>query len=88
MPSSSGRFLYGQITIGTTATNLPVGKTVFGVLIKPDSNNTGKIYVGGKEVSTTNGYLVEAPLCIEVDALNKIYLISDTANQKIYYIGV
>ena len=88
MPSTSGRFFYGQITVGTTAVNLPGGRTVFGVLIKPDPANTGKIYVGGKGVTTTNGYLLEGSLCIEIDEQSKIYLISDTLDQKVYYIGV
>jgi len=88
MPSPSGRFLYNQMIIGTTITNLSSGRTIFGVLIKPDPDNIGKIYIGDSDVSTTTGYLLEGSLFIEIDEQSKIYLISDTPDQKVYYIGV
>ena len=83
---------YGQVTVGTTAVQLTSTSTPlnFGIVVKADSANTGKIYVGDSSVTTTNGYVLEAGegISFEIDDVSKVYVVADTDNQKVYWIGV
>lgn len=80
-----------QVTVGTSRTSLGSNTSLkFGVVVRADPSNTGNVYVGNSGVTTSSGYLL-APgdaISIEIDNVNKVYVIADTANQKVYWIGV
>jgi len=83
---------YGQVTVGTTAVQLTSTSTPlnFGIVVKADPDNTGNVYVGDSSVSTTNGYLLTPGegIAFEIDDVSKVYVVADTDNQKVYWIGV
>jgi len=83
---------YGQVTVGTTAVQLTSTSTPlnFGIVVKADPNNSGNVYVGDSSVSTSNGYLLTPgeSISFEIDDVSKVYVVADTDNQKIYWIGV
>jgi hypothetical protein len=83
-------FSYGQTTIGTTEVQLPAAACVKGVLVKALSTNTGIVYIGKTGVLATTGYELTAgeAVTIEVDNVNKLFAIADTADQKVSWIGV
>jgi len=82
-------FNHGQVTVGTSAVQLPSAAAVKGVLVKAHKDNTGTVYVGkDSAVSTTNGFELAPGEAIEVDNANKIWLIADAADQKVSWIAV
>jgi len=89
--STQPSFSHGQITVGTTATQLPSAPAVKGVLVKAHRDNTGKVYIGNSSsVSTTNGFELAAgeALTVEVNNANLIWVIADSADQKISWVAV
>lgn len=85
-------FSHNQVTVGTSAVLLTTTSTPlkFGIVVKADPNNTGKVYVGDSSVSTSNGYLLTAGegIAFEIDNASKVWVIADTDNQKVYWLGV
>jgi hypothetical protein len=65
-------------------------------MIRADEFNDGVVFVGSSASVTagsndaTDGMPIKAsePLTIEVNNANKIYLISDTPGQKVYWMAV
>ena len=85
-------FAYGQITVGTTETQLTTVSTPCrkGVLVKAISTNTGIVYIGKTGVTTISGYELTAgeAVSIEIDNVNKIFAIASVAGQGVCWIGV
>jgi len=85
-------FSYNQVTVGTSAVQLATSSTPlkFGIVVKADPSNSGKVYVGDSSVSTSNGYLLTAGegIAFEIDDASKVYVVADTDNQKVYWLGV
>ena len=85
-------FAHGQTTVGTIETQLITISTPCkkGVLVKALSTNTGVVYIGKSGVATTSGYELTAgeAVTIEVDNVNKVFGIADTAGQKVSWVGV
>jgi CxxC motif-containing protein/type IV pilus biogenesis protein CpaD/CtpE len=80
----------GQATIGTAAAAIGSSTALkSGVNVLSDPDNAGKVYIGPSGVSSSNGYLLQAGFdkFIETDNIADVYAISDTAGQKIYYLG-
>lgn len=81
---------HGQVTVGTSVVQLPDVSIPegFAVVIKAMGDNSGKIYIGGPGVSTSNGYELGAGdgIGLRVSNLNYVYAIADTENQKICWI--
>lgn len=79
-------FKAGHGTIGTTAakaSTLAI-RAVKGVKIKADLGNGNNVYVGhGSGVTSTNGYTLDAgeEVTIEVDSLDKVWVIGGVADQ-------
>jgi len=83
---------YNQLTVGTSATPLVTSSIplMFGVVVKADINNSGNVYVGDSSVSTSNGYCLTAGegIAFEIYDASKVYVVADTDNQKVYWLGV
>ena len=80
----------GQVTVGTSAVQLPSTNDEVGVTIKALAANTGKIYIGtSNAVTTATGFELTAGQQINSQLVNAntLYAISDTAAQKICYIA-
>ncbi len=61
-----------------------------GVRVKlPTSAGTANVFVGGEGVNLTNGYLLEAgdDVFIEVNTMNKVFVIAETTAVDVYAIG-
>lgn len=85
-------FNHGQTDVGTTAVQLTETPTacVKGVLVKAFSTNSGIVYLGKSGVTVDNGYELTAgeTVVVEVDNVNKVYVIASAAGQKVSWIGV
>ncbi len=85
-------FNHGQTTVGTTAVQLIAASTACkkGVLVKALSTNTGMVYHGKNGVTAGDGYELTAgeTVVVEVDNVNKVYVIASAADQKVCWIGV
>ena len=86
-------FTNGVASVGTSS--LQITTTSFtcskGVTVTADMSNTGTIYVGNStSVSTSTGFSLEAgdALFLPIDNPTKVYVISDTASQKVLYVAV
>jgi len=81
---------HGQVTVGTSVVQLPdvAIPDGFAVVIKAMNSNSGKVYIGGSGVSTSNGYELGAgeAVGLKVSNLNYVYAIADTADQKVCWI--
>lgn len=87
--SVAGTVTTAHITVGTSAVRATVAGTAPSatrkkLMIKPNKNNTGAIYLGASGVTTANGFEIIGPdrLEFEFDA-GDYFLISDTAAQSV-----
>lgn len=80
----------GVVTVGTSVTRLSNSSVHCRVvIIKADDDNSGNVYVGFDEnVTTSTGFRLKAGQGVElvINNLNKIYLIADSDDQKVYYV--
>ena len=84
-------FNHGQVTVGTLAVQLPSAGAAKGVLVKAHKGNSGTVYIGNSNaVSTTTGFELAAgeAVVIEVNNANLIWVIADTADQKVSWVAV
>jgi len=98
MPLPSGLFTTGAKSgIGTTAVQITTTSipSVFGVLVVADDANTDKVYVGPKGVTAgtadaTDGIPLSPgeSVTIEIDDANKVYVISPTAGQRVFFMAI
>ena len=72
-PTSVGSFIVGQHTVTTTGTTMSNADLKSGVRIKSDG---GQIFIGGSDVTTTNGYALgnEEEVFIDIDSMNKVFV--------------
>ncbi len=78
----------GTSAIQITTTSFTCSK---GVTVTADMSNTGTIFVGNSSsVTTSTGFSLEAgdALFLPIDNPTKVYVISDTASQKVLYVAV
>jgi len=94
IPQSFGTILgHGQTNVTTagTAVILCTSADTIGVLIKAKSTNDGMIYVGDSDVTTANGYILDAgePVSIALDhASDNIYINADTSSEGVSYLTI
>lgn len=94
---AASKFLTGSKTVGTAAVQLTATGTPLtrGVSIRAASSNAGKIYIGPASTVTalsaagTDGQELAAGerQFVPIDDLSKVFLISDTAGQKITFLA-
>jgi len=84
--------IYGAKTVGVAGTSeaLSSDAVEHGIHIKAMSSNTGEIYVGDVNVSSSNGYPLAAgeEVYLKLRDLSKVYLDTDTGGEGVKYIGV
>ena len=97
MEDLSPEFWTGSLAVGAAAVQLLPQKLAVlkGVQIKCDSTNTGLVYVGKSGVTaasadSTDGIELAAGegIFIPIKDVTKIYIISDTAAQEVYWMAV
>lgn len=85
-------FKAGHGTIGLTAAAAGLGfVAVKGVKIKADLANANNVYVGHDEnVSASNGFVLDAgeEVFIEIDSLEKVWVIGGAADQGYSYLVI
>lgn len=86
--TQGGTVLTEQLTVGTTRvaaqTTLSPGSTRVKLIIKASRDNTGRIWVGGVDVTVGNGMELIGPDRFEIDNNGSdFYVISDTAAQTV-----
>ena len=85
-------FFYAKILVGTV--RIRVKDDVYplqqGAVIKADNDNTGTIYVGREDVTSSDGFRLEPgeAITIEIDDLSKVYAVASMADQNIHWMGV
>ena len=82
-------FKTGVITVGTSKVQGPNVPVAAGhrVALSCPVTNSASVFVGGSDVTTSNGLeiLPGGGAAIAVDNLNKLYFISTASNQKVAY---
>ena len=65
------------------------GSLESGIRIKADAANAEAVYVGPSQVGTTNGFKLSAneEVFIDIDAIDKVYLISAGGGETISFIA-
>ena len=97
-PSSVKEFFtLNNVTVGTTSANVNIvagvtpgiGELESGIRIKADAANAEAVYVGPSPVGTTNGFKLSAneEVFIDIDAIDKVYLISAGGGETISFIA-
>ena len=86
-------FTNGSATIGTSSAQMTSSSFSCnkGVTVTADMSNSGTIFVGNSTgVTTSTGFALEAgdALFLPIDNPTKVYVISDTASQKVLYVAV
>lgn len=82
--------LSGQITVGTSATEIPVtSHQPWTIEIKND-DNTDAVYVGGPAVTTSNGLRLAKQERIELSMNpgDRIYLVSTQTGHSVSYLKI
>ena len=86
-------FITGQATVPTPGTPMEVISTVktYLIILRAHVTNTGNIYVGGKGVNTTNGFILGAgeALSIQIDNTKKtIWINADVTGEGVSWIAL
>jgi len=85
-------FMTGKVTMSATPVAVfPSSLNLRGgLLIKPDSGNTGIIYVGDSGVTFNNGYPMQAnqETFLRVDDVSGVFMIANVASQKAAWFAV
>lgn len=78
----------GQVTIGTTPTLIDGTSTSDFRLTIHNMNNDDAIYIGGPNVTTTNGMqlLKLETLQLDMSPMSELYAVADKANLKIGFL--
>lgn len=98
MPNASGIITTGRNSDIDTAAEILSSRDVpciFGVLVLASTANAGRVCVGPKGVTyntddATDGIVLDAgdSVFIEIDNLNKVYVIASVVNQRCRYVAV
>ena len=79
-----------QLTVGTSKQVLSstIKNTSRGISLKADSANTGVIYVGKVDVTTSSGYPLgqNEVILLPIDNPSLVYVIGSASGQKLYVI--
>ena len=83
----------GQVNVSMAGVRVKLKSTstsIKGVRVKAKSGNTGNIYVGGSNVSNSNGYILAAgeEVAIPIDDLSKVYIDADNSGEGVSYLAV
>lgn len=83
----------GQQTVTTVGTRVQLSTTstsILSVTVKALEGNTGTIYVGGSNVSSSNGYELSSsePVSLDVDNLTDVYIDASVAGEGVSFIYV
>lgn len=67
---------------------LSLSGNIKSILLKADPNNTGRVWMGGSDVSIGNGYPLDgnSTISMNVRNFNDIYLLADSDLEQIVYI--
>tara|TARA_R100001480_G_scaffold152935_1_gene155511 strand:+ start:891 stop:1202 length:312 start_codon:yes stop_codon:yes gene_type:complete len=88
---AAGNGVTGQLTAGVSALPLASGSVAIanhGIAVKALTANTDSVWVGIGSATTGTGTELNPGegVTINIDSLTKVYVISDTAAQKVSYI--
>jgi dTDP-4-amino-4,6-dideoxygalactose transaminase len=74
-PTSVREFIHGQHAVTTSGTTMSEAELASGVRIKA---NGGIIAVGGANVTTENGYVLDQneEVFIDIDSMKKVYVVA------------
>jgi hypothetical protein len=82
----------GQVNVTTAGTAVALGTTndIISVVIKAKSSNTGNIYVGGSNVSSSNGLILSAgdAVSLDINNLSSVYIDSDVNGEGVSYLAL
>ena len=86
-------FITGQSTVQTAGTAVEVVSTVrtYYLIVRSHANNSGEVYVGGRGVSATSGYVIGAgeAIAISIDNLKKsVWVDAATAGDGVSWIAL
>lgn len=85
--TAGATLVYENGSVGTTAQQISAANRELmlqnGVRIKTPAANTDNLYVGGPNVSTTKGFLLDAgqELFVPIDQLGKVWVVGGAADQ-------
>jgi hypothetical protein len=74
VPSTQSTFQVGQL-----------GDLNSGVRLNPTGEDN--IFIGGSGLSTTNGYILDSEVFIDIDSLEKIYVMADAEGSTLSFIA-
>ena len=88
-PTAVRDFVHGVHSVTALGTTLGNAELFSGVRIKADAANAEAVYVGPSPVGTTNGFKLSAneEVFIDIDAIDKVYLISAGGGETISFIA-
>lgn len=90
MPSGATTIGTGLTTVTTAGTAVSLGNSTAckQVTVQAKSTNTGNIYVGTTNVSSSNGIVIWAgsSITISIDNINKIYIDADVNGEGVTYL--
>ena len=84
MPLSSG-----QVSVGTAATEIPATCVMPFSLEVHNDDNSDDLFIGGADVTTTNGMRVNKleQLRVDLSPLDKLYAVSSKTGHALSYIA-
>jgi len=82
----------GQKNVSSAGTAEALGSAtdIISVTIKAKSSNTGNIYVGGSDVSSSNGLILEPgdAVSLDINDLSTVYIDADTNGEGVSYLAL
>tara|TARA_A100001515_G_scaffold118842_1_gene101267 strand:+ start:2147 stop:2431 length:285 start_codon:yes stop_codon:yes gene_type:complete len=85
VPSTQSTFQVGQLAVGMTAATFGVGDLNSGVRLNPTGEDN--IFIGGSGLTTTTGYILDSEVFIDIDNLEKIYVMADAEGSTLSFIA-
>ena len=98
--NSSHQTSHPQLTLSTTATSLDLCTGLAGVVhvktakrgfqLRSDPTNTTNIHIGGRQVATDNGMILEPgdAIFLEITRLNNIFAVAASGTPKLYWLDM
>ena len=86
------RIKTGQVTVSTPGTRVALGEAtdIISIVVKAKSTNVGNIYIGGSDVTSSNGFILEPgdAISFDITGLASIYIDADNAGDGVSYFAV
>ena len=83
---------HGQNAVSSAGTAEVLGTSfdIRSVTIRANSGNTGNIYIGGVNVDSSNGYILDSgeSIVADVDNIDDVYIDSDTSSEGVSYVAI